>query len=300
MRPSGPYLVPTNAGSVEHFFHFLLGYLCPISRWMDQTGQDHVFVRDCGPMNPWFGLLEPEATVEIVVASAMLRQVVEHRRRCVFLPPLDHVALFQRKVITDFTSRVRRGAGAGPEGQPEVLVVDRASSDPYYASPLAEVKTSGSERRSVSNMTDVAAALGHAGECRVLDAALIPPRDQVHAFTSARVLIGQHGAGLANMVWMKPGSTVVEILPPVSPVVVEIFPRLAAACGLRYLQVRQPERHGPVSVPDVVAALADAERSLPAVWPGQRWAGPRRLATRGRLRLRRQPVIDWLVEKCQG
>ncbi len=255
MTPPPRYLVPTNKGSVEHFYHFLLGYLCPISQWMDRARPRHVIVRDCGPMNPWFELLAPEVDVEIASVSVMLRHVVQRRRRCVILPPLDNVALFDRDVIRAFTARVRRGAGPMTEEEAEILVVDRGSSDPFYASPSSEVKTSGSERRSVSNMEELAAALNAAGECQLVDAALLKPREQVHAFTAARMLVGQHGAGLANMVWMAPGSTVVEILPPVRPVVVGIFPRLAAACGHRYVRVLQADLHGPVSIPAVLEAL---------------------------------------------
>jgi hypothetical protein len=292
-----PYLVPTNAGSVEHFFHFLLGYLCPISDWMDRSGRREARVRDCGPMNPWFDLLRPEAEIEVVLAATMLRQVIQHRSRCVVLPQLDNVALFERDVIQSFAARIRRGAGPSTEQQAGTVVVDRASSDPYYASPLSEVRTSGNERRSVTNMHEVSAALQSSGECRLLDAALLTPRAQVHAFSAAQVLVGQHGAGLANMVWMAPGSIVVEILPPVSPVVAEIFPRLAAACGHRYASVRQRDLHGPVSVEEVLAAVAAAGDSFPATRSGRKFAGPRRAATRARLHLRRQFVIDWIVER---
>ena len=35
--------------------------------------------------------------------------------------------------------------------------------------------------------------------------------EQVRLFASAVLVVGQHGAGLGNSVWMEPGSTVVEL-----------------------------------------------------------------------------------------
>jgi hypothetical protein len=222
----------------------------------------------------------------------LLRQVVHHRRRCVFLPPLDSVSLFDGRVIRDFTTRVRRGLGEPDGPQSEILVIDRASSNPYYASAATEVKTSGRERRSVSNMEEVARALAAVGECRQVDAALLSPREQVQAFTTARVLVGQHGAGLANMVWMAPGSTVVEILPPMGPKVLGLFRQLAAACGHRYACVRQPERHGPVAADEVVAAVVQAQHRPPEQQPVGVVASARRAASRVRLRVRRVAWVD--------
>lgn len=36
--------------------------------------------------------------------------------------------------------------------------------------------------------------------------------EQINAFYHAKLIIGQHGAGLSNAVWMQPTSTLVEIL----------------------------------------------------------------------------------------
>ena len=62
-----------------------------------------------------------------------------------------------------------------------------------------------------------------------------PVADQVAAFAEAEMIVGPHGAGLANMAWMSPGSTVVELLP--DQFAPPFYERLAARLGLEYLAV---------------------------------------------------------------
>ena len=63
------------------------------------------------------------------------------------------------------------------------------------------------------------------------DLALI---DQIKIFSSAKVLAGVHGAGLAGIVWMEPGTSIVELGPDRY---VPCYKRLATIVGLNYLRV---------------------------------------------------------------
>ena len=88
-----------------------------------------------------------------------------------------------------------------------------------------------------------------------MEAAELSPSAQVQLFSQARVLIGQHGAGLANMVWMPPGSQVVEIKPPLDSAVDTIFEHLAAEVGHKYVAVNQDDQHSSVASQSVADAL---------------------------------------------
>ena len=74
------------------------------------------------------------------------------------------------------------------------------------------------------------------------------PEDQIRAIWDTDILVAQHGAGLSNMVWMRPGATVVEIQPPLAPVIDTIFSNLAAACGLKHSVIPQKDAHADVDV----------------------------------------------------
>jgi capsular polysaccharide biosynthesis protein len=79
----------------------------------------------------------------------------------------------------------------------------------------------------------------------------------VEILARTNLLVAQHGAGLSNMVWMPPGSAVLEIRPPLVPTINEIFANLASSRDFDYLAVDQEDEHAQV---DPTSVLAAAER----------------------------------------
>lgn len=55
--------------------------------------------------------------------------------------------------------------------------------------------------------------------------------EQEETFSRARVIVGNHGAGFANLVWCEPGTRVIELF---GPVFNDCFARLATARGCSY------------------------------------------------------------------
>jgi capsular polysaccharide biosynthesis protein len=92
------------------------------------------------------------------------------------------------------------------------------------------------------------------------DATELSVRDQVLQSSQSRVLVGQHGAGLANMVFMKPGGTVIEIHPPLPGEAILTFKRMARACGHDYRIVPQSATHAPVDESLLSAVVFDAAK----------------------------------------
>ena len=58
--------------------------------------------------------------------------------------------------------------------------------------------------------------------------------EQIKRLSSAETICGVHGAGLAGMVWLSPGSQVIELSPPNF---VPCFSRLSEVCGLQYRRI---------------------------------------------------------------
>lgn len=71
--------------------------------------------------------------------------------------------------------------------------------------------------------------------------------EQAEMFNSASVIVGTHGAGLTNLVYCEPGTTVVEIY---GEHVYSFFYGLSNLCGLRYIPI--------LSSPDDYDAVVDA------------------------------------------
>jgi capsular polysaccharide biosynthesis protein len=78
--------------------------------------------------------------------------------------------------------------------------------------------------------------------------------EQMSLFAGADAVVAQHGAALANLVWCRPGTAVVEI-EHVRPRPA-YFGDLARAMDLRRARIRQDDDHAPVPSETVVAALA--------------------------------------------
>lgn len=92
----------------------------------------------------------------------------------------------------------------------------------------------GARRRRVTNEPELWAALQAAGFAKVPLEQLTWP-EQINAFRHAKVVVGPHGAGLANLAFCPSGTRVVELFN--RSYVAGGFWRLAALCGLDYRPV---------------------------------------------------------------
>jgi hypothetical protein len=250
-------LVPCQwLGSVEHFYHFMLGYYLPLVLELAASGRKSVVVRDCGPMNPWLHLLRATRDVEIIPPGIMLHRFVRGAEASVVLEPLDDPSTFDASRFRAFRQAFTEVTGTPVPADPRVItLVDRGPSDPFFLDGRAEISTSAGERRSIPNINDLAHELAELGAMACVDTADMTPVDQVELMGRTSVLVAQHGAGLTNMVWMTPGSSAVEIRPPRAFAPPTLFGRLAEALDLSLSTVRQTGPHAPVAVDQVGAAV---------------------------------------------
>lgn len=253
-RKQKPLLIPAQwAGSVEHYYHFLLGYLLPVVTWLEDKGRPTCTLRDCGPMNPWLTLIGTRYDFELVPPGLMLHSLVTKRQPHVVLPTGDNPAHFREHRLRNFALVMAEIAGVtGHNDQPPVVLLNRGNSDPHYQDPRTEIATSGAQRRSIPNINEIMHSFDGS---TLVDTAELTPAEQIKQFSGARVLVGQHGAGLANMLWMPKGSSVVEIKPPLGKDEDFIFKNLAVVLGHNYISVSQESLHAPVDVNELTKAF---------------------------------------------
>ncbi len=247
------------SGSVQEFYHFLLGYFAPLVLWLEKNPRKPFSVRDCGPMNPWFELLPGTPDLEVLTPGDMLHLFAARSRPSTVLRGMDDPNRFRSGDLKVFRSLVlsANGVEVASSGQ-RVTVIDRLSSGSFNKTAAAEVPASGRDVRSTPNLSHLATALLEPMEdvqWGIVDAAGIPPQGQLELFSSTTLLVGQHGAGLANMVWMPPGGTVVEIQPPRPDYEPPFFQNLAQACGHTYIRIDQEHDHAEMSEREFHAAL---------------------------------------------
>lgn len=253
-------------GSVQQYYHFLLGYLAPVFRWTNQHPDRPVAVRDCGPMNRWFDLLRPQRDVEVMTVGDVLHVMAGNLQPHTVLRGMDFPDAFDARQITAFAEQTLGIATERLTSNPEpaeVIVSDRASADEFFATPAAEWPESGSQKRSVPNLAQIAPTIPGATPL-VIDGARTDIYEQIVLHSKAKILVAQHGAALTNMMWMPPGSCIVEILPPMPDDAKDIFRKLAHALGLHYIVIAQESVHASVDPDQLIAAVVQARQQLEA------------------------------------
>lgn len=251
-------------GSVQQYYHFLLGYLAPIFQWTSTHPTKRIAVRDCGPMNRWFDLLPESCEVEIMTVGDVLHILAGDLQTHKILKGMDFPSRFSSSDIANFASVTRKVAeqrGRDLTSTPLTIVTDRASFDEFFATPAAEWPESGSQKRSVPNLSEIVSSWADS-TVQLLDGAQSDIYEQILLHSHARILIGQHGAGLTNMIWMPRGSWVIEILPPMPADASPIFQNLTRVCGLHHFVVHQDEVHSRINPETLTNAYRSAVDAL--------------------------------------
>lgn len=140
--------------------------------------------------------------------------------------------------------------------RPTIVLIDRNTDVPEYYSEN-EQGSYGKNRRNIPNIPEIAEMLLKFGEVETVIPENLSTAAAIAAFGRAHVLVGQHGAGLANMVWMAQSSKVLELTYPGKGE--KYFLNLAAVCDHDFLQVMGQEgphdRVEPRIVEDAILSL---------------------------------------------
>jgi hypothetical protein len=140
------------------------------------------------------------------------------------------------------------------------LLIQRGPALAFYNSERSEQKGSGQDRRSIANHDELYRLLcvDDAHCLNVMPETLSLAR-QIALFSLADIIIAQHGAALANIVWARPNATVIEILPDtLAPVLKDqdLFRNLSRCLGLRYRRIRQDDEHSDVDIDKIRKVVA--------------------------------------------
>ncbi|BDG73285.1 glycosyltransferase family 61 protein [Roseomonas fluvialis] len=271
-------IVPANrGGSVEHFYHFLFGYLLPFLDICHPLREHRRFLlRDCGPMNRLLRELDG-FEIALLPTWQVLGSVLANNPSLGALPKLvapgfDAPAAYDAAVLRRiralvpelFAARLAAAAERHPQAASDrlVLMVDRAPQDPFYASPRSEKRGAGAQVRSIPNMAEIHAAVAARYEVLVVRLETLPFFEQVYLFSRAWRVVGQHGAGLAHMIWAREDAALVEAIPspngvPIGKVAyAAIFRGVCSKIGVRWHGILQEDNHVMLPPARVLKGLA--------------------------------------------
>jgi capsular polysaccharide biosynthesis protein len=124
----------------------------------------------------------------------------------------------------------------------------------------------GTGIRTVANFSDLAPVLACHGFA-VVDFDVMPLDQQIATMRGARRIVGEHGAGLINIMFCREGAGVIELFNPAC--VQPAFWSVASVCGLRYGFLVGVHPHGASDTPswnsDYVIDPARLESALQAL-----------------------------------
>jgi hypothetical protein len=253
-------ILPWNTnGSVEHYYHFLLGYFLPLAIRCDKEGRTPFRVRDCGPMNRIFGEVAHDWMIEVMDPGEHLEE--SSLRSASYVVGMDASTRYDPEKLRAAAAVVRDALGVASNAEvcgnvARILVVSRGEPDPFYSVGSAEIATSGTDRRSIPNLSDVATALADLGIVTICALERATLAEQVQAFQAADIVVAQHGAALANLVWCRSGTGVVQVDPTGTG---HVFSRLSEALGCEHVLIVQESVHAPV---DPTAVRGSVEQLL--------------------------------------
>lgn len=222
-------------GSVEHYWHFLLGYALPLCHTLivkkeDSLKKDHchigndslIGVRDCGPI---MNLVLHEILISLNIDFFFVTkdELNGFQGNVTFLPRWDYylgadLPVKEIRRAERFLLKHLKGCkycGSSDQKSKKILILKRVAEPEYYRKGgPSEIPSFGTSRRSLKNCDRVAAQMRALG----MNASTYTPGEhslgcQIRTFKMASVVVGIRGAEFVNLIWASPFSLAVVVNP---------------------------------------------------------------------------------------
>ena len=215
----------SNYGTITHYYHFFYGVLVPLILYHLKTKEtDFIVTDDLGPMlkilyeiplNILFKCENPEKFTKIIP--------LDNFRSKYFFKKESNKMCYQDKIkICDFF-KLHLPEYIKCNKSYDIVLIERGTDSKYkllnYSKhhPLLQKlgTKSGSERRSIKNHKEICLELekSYGNKFKNISLENSSIYYQYHIFSNAKLIIAQHGAALANVIFMKDFTNVLEIVP---------------------------------------------------------------------------------------
>lgn len=267
-------------GSVEHYYHFLLGFLVPLALSQRDPllrSQGLKFIRSCGILDRH--VLDIGFEQIEIVDKHLHAAIAPHNRskadicvhKFVKFEGYDDPAYYCQdsfqvaksvlieKLAGEIAAVTQNLANQAQKNSPQVVLIDREPPDSFYLSEDCEVDGAGKSRRSIANFSALLAAV-RSYYPNTISTTLENKTlaYQIALFMHADIIIAQHGAALANVIWSDAGTTLIEVVPDDLPDCLReknYFLNLAQCMDMNYCEVVQKGKHTNVDIDMVLSAM---------------------------------------------
>lgn len=208
-------VAPTGCrGKPDHYFHFIFDLLLPLHKIILRAPGTTTFaVGGLGPFGKQLELLFPHR-VEVLPKNLEMDAVSAPMAKHRLIGMNPRGCLVFRRELLALRRHVRMALDCQPMAQsPPTLLIERLPPQQYYVE--RGQFTSGAGRRSIVNHAELhhrlVTAFGPNCEVANLQLENLSLREQIEHFSNADVVIAQHGAALANTIWMQSHARVIEL-----------------------------------------------------------------------------------------
>ena len=232
-------LPKNNAGSIEHYYHFLFGYLLPFIQNTDHFMNSYYF-DNCGPMNRHI-LDLPISNLRILTPSVNIDKKLSYRGYDDDYIGMN-LSIIRQKIYSIFN------IDQSIVGE-EILLIDRDKPDSFYLTK-AKIKNSGASRRHIPNIDDILNSLIYKlPTIKKIYLENMSLYDQIILFKKAKIIICQHGASMSNLIWCNPNTQIIEIRTRSNS---KCYNPIMDMCNLKHTIIPQKHIFAPVNPQEIL------------------------------------------------
>lgn len=245
-----------------------MGYIVPAySEIRRKPGKKWVVV-DSTPLNKWFEVL-PSSEIQIIDQAKAIKlsylSRMTHFARGYRVEPLigwDKSTLFNTRNLRQIAEQMNEDLRTRFDEQvtqetPRIVVFGREFTPDHYAEKLPT--RYGVAKRNIPNLSEVVGELSKTIDIQLVDPAELTVAETFVLCHRADVVIGQHGAALTNMFFMRPGTQVIEIGWPdlTSDIELPMYRLMARELGIKWSRpILQEHNFGPITASDLANEIA--------------------------------------------
>lgn len=202
--------IPIGGGNIEHYYHFIFDLMLPLSLLIKATNPNVVFhLHEFGSFTK-YAIAIFKNRINIIKTNTNL--FGGKKMNLLGMNPNNiNIANFPYQVLQqNVLSAFQIKSSNKPN---KILLIERLPPEPYFLND-AKIKGSGTYRRSIQNHQELKKLIQTKVKSPYffenIKLEKMSFKQQILAFDAAVMVIAQHGAGLANIIWMPDKSKVVE------------------------------------------------------------------------------------------
>jgi hypothetical protein len=205
------FLIAKYEESHNNYYHFLIGYLLPVVDTLSNNIDKDIkyVVRDCGLMNTWFKKLKNFYNIEVMNSEQFLIESLKSKNKVTFDYYDDRPYFFDKPKIKEILEKLKMFYNIEITNKKNIGVLTRD----FAKTNISLFTKNHNKPRFIENTKDLIDSINNnIGTCIALDTSEDSCESVIKTYGNLKILIGQWGAGLTNMLWMPPNSTIIQII----------------------------------------------------------------------------------------